>query len=160
MQQKPSNRNLRQVKLSAEFVTRISNIGSLGLDQVQSSTCLSFLPHCVCLNQSRTISLRKHSWKKINGFNFFYYSKKGEKNKHQISSIRPRGFFPRTLAFVIRSVSMLCWPHQSSLIYLWSIWGKLVRKYLFFFPSSSKKNKQEKNILDIKLINLHMFFRL
>lgn len=69
----------------------------------------------------------------------------------------PESFFPRTLVFVVRSVSMLCWPHQSSLIYLWSIWGKLVRKYLLFFFPSAKKCKQEKNILDIKLMKLYMF---
>lgn len=70
----------------------------------------------------------------------------------------PEKFFSRTAIFVIMLLSMLCWLHQRSLIYLWSIWAMLVRKHWFlFFFSPAKKSKQEKNTLDIKLIKLHMF---
>ena len=52
MQQEPSNSNVTRVKFSAAFITRVLNVGFLVLDQVQSCTCLSFLPQSVCLAEA------------------------------------------------------------------------------------------------------------
>lgn len=50
--QKPTNSNVSQVKFSVAFIMRVLNVGSRVLDQVQSCTCLSFLPQSVCLAEA------------------------------------------------------------------------------------------------------------